>query len=52
MFFQYLFLREDIGMLSVYETFTLTEDIPDFLENLKILDSNPSKRAKFVKITF
>lgn len=43
-----MFLREDIAMLSIYETFTINEDIPDFLENLKFIFNNPSKRAKFV----
>lgn len=47
-FFQYLFLREDITIHSIYEIFILTEDIPDFLENLKLLDINTAKRAKFV----
>lgn len=48
MFFQYLFLREDISLLSIFEVFEFTEDIPHFLENLKIIDNNTNKRSKFV----
>lgn len=52
MFFQYLFLREDISLLSIFEVFEFTEDIPHFLENLKIIDNNSNKRSKFVVILF
>lgn len=47
-FFQYLYLREDIALLSIHELFSLTEDIPHFLENLRIIDNNPTKKSKFV----
>lgn len=47
-FFQYLYLREDIAMLSIHELFSLSEDIPHFLENLRVIDNNPTKKSKFV----
>lgn len=48
--FFYLYMEEDISILSAFEVYRLSEDLPDFLETLEMIGKFHFFKTKLVKI--
>ena len=46
--YNYLYLAEDINILSAYEVYLLTEDQSDFVENLNLINKNVFFQTRLV----